>query len=59
MIPEDGRLTNEEILSCYEGKEPPTEEQMEIIKDFVALAAVIAYEGLLQENKGKSKVYGQ
>ena len=52
MIPEDGRLTNEEILSCYEGKEPPTQEQMDIFNDFVALAAVIAYEGLLQENRG-------
>lgn len=51
MILEDGRLTNEEIKSCYGGKEILTEEQMETIRDFMALAAVIAYEGLLQENK--------
>lgn len=52
MIPEDGRLTYEEILNCFEGTEPPTQEQMDIFNDFVALAAVIAYEGLLQENRG-------
>lgn len=51
MIPEDGRLTYEEILECFEGKEPPTKEQMDIFNDFVALAAVIAYEGLLKMNK--------
>ena len=50
MIPEDGSLTNEEILSCLDEGETLTNEQMEVIKDFMALAAVIAYEGLLQEN---------
>ena len=51
MVEDDLRLTNDEILSCYDGDETLTEEQMEIIKDFVALAAVITYEGLLQKSK--------
>ena len=51
MVEDDLRLTNDEILSCYDGNETLTEEQMEIIKDFVALAAVITYEGLVQMNK--------
>ena len=51
MVEDDLRLTNDEILSCYDGDETLTEEQMEIIKDFVALAAVITYEGLVQMNK--------
>ncbi len=46
MVEDDIRLTNEEICSCYEGT--LTEEQMEVIKDFMAAAAVITYEGLLQ-----------
>ncbi len=49
MVAEDGRLTSEEILSCYEGT--LNEEQIEIIKDFMALAAVITYEGLVQQNE--------
>ena len=51
MVEDDLRLTNEEILSCYEGDEVLTEEQMDIIKDFVALAAVITYEGLAKMGK--------
>ena len=51
MVEDDLRLTNDEILSCYDGDETLTEEQMEIIKDFVALAAVITYEGLVLMNK--------
>ena len=46
MVEDDIRLTNEEICSCYEGT--LTEEQMEVIKDFMAAAAIITYEGLLQ-----------
>ena len=50
MVEDDLRLTNDEIVSCYNGDETLTEEQMEIIKDFVALAAVITYQGLLQKS---------
>lgn len=42
-IPEEGRLTTEEVRQLVEGGEQLTDEQVETIKDFMALAAVIAY----------------
>ena len=54
-LPEEGRLTREEIRQSIEGGENLTDEQVETIKDFVSLAAVIAYEGLKKEAaKGRS-----
>ena len=50
---EDYRLTDDEINSCFNGT--LTKEQREIIKDFMALATVIAYEGLVQKNKEQVK----
>ncbi len=52
-LPEEGRLTAEEIRQLVEGGENLTDEQVETIKDFIALAAVIAYEGLKKEALGK------
>ena len=53
-IPEEGRLTTEEVRQNVEGGENLTDEQVETIKDFIALAAVIAYEGLKREALGKN-----
>lgn len=52
-LPEEGRLTAEEIRQLVEGGENLTDEQIETINDFIALAAVIAYEGLKKEALGK------
>ena len=48
-IPNDIRLTTEEVKQLYEGDQELTDEQIETIKDFMALAAVIAYEGLTKK----------
>ena len=48
-LPEEGRLTTEEVRQSIEGGENLTDEQIETINDFIALAAVIAYEGLKRE----------
>ena len=53
-IPEEGRLTREEIRQLVKGGEKLTDEQIETFNDFVALAAVIAYEGLKKEALGKN-----
>lgn len=53
-IPEEGRLTTEEVRQSVEGGELLTDEQVETIKDFVSLVAVIAYEGLKKEALGKN-----
>ena len=45
-LPEEGRLTAEEIRKLVKGGEKLTEEQIETINDFIAPVAVIAYEGL-------------
>ena len=50
--PNEGRLTTEEINQLVEGSENLTDEQIETIKDFVSLAAVIAYGGLKKEALG-------
>ena len=42
----EGRLTTEEIRQYVEGGEKLTDEQIETINDFIALAAVITYEDL-------------
>lgn len=51
-LPEEGRLTAEEIRKLVKGGEKLTDEQIETINDFIALAAVIAYEGLKREVLG-------
>ena len=51
-LPEEGRLTAEEIRQLVKGGEKLTDEQIETINDFIALAAVIAYEGLKREVLG-------
>ena len=48
-IPEEGRLTTEEVRQSVEGGENLTDEQVETIKDFVSLVAVITYEALKKE----------
>lgn len=53
-IPEEGRLTREEVRQLVEGGEQLTDEQIDTFNDFVALAAVIAYEGLKKEALGKN-----
>jgi hypothetical protein len=53
-LPEEGRLTAEEIRQLVKGGEKLTDEQIETINDFIALAAVIAYEGLKKEALGKN-----
>lgn len=53
-LPEEGRLTAEEIRQLVKGGEKLTDEQVETIKDFITLAAVIAYEGLKKEALGKN-----
>ena len=53
-LPEEGRLTTEEVRQSVEGGELLTDEQVETIKDFVSLVAVIAYEGLKKEALGKN-----
>lgn len=45
-ILKESPLTTEEIRQCVEGGEKLTDEQIETIKDFIALAAVITYEDL-------------
>ena len=51
-LPEEGRLTAEEIRQLVKGGEKLTDEQVETIKDFITLAAVITYEGLKKETLG-------
>lgn len=53
-IPEEGRLTTEEVRQSVEGGENLTDEQVETIKDFMALAVVITYEALKKEAQGKN-----
>lgn len=45
-ILKEGSLTAEEIRQYVEGGEKLTDEQIETINDFIALAAVITYEDL-------------
>ena len=45
-ILKESPLTTEEIRQYVEGGEKLTDEQIETIKDFIALAAVITYEDL-------------
>ena len=52
-IPEEGRLTTEEVRQNVEGGEKLTDEQIEAFNDFVALAAVITYDALKKEALGK------
>ena len=47
MVEEDIRLSTEEIKKFI--KEPLTDKQIEIIKYFMALAAVITYEGIMTQ----------
>ena len=53
-LPEEGRLTAEEVRQLVEGGEKLTDEQIETFNDFVALAAVITYEALKKEALGKN-----
>ena len=52
-IPEEGRLTAEEVWQLVEGGEKLTDEQIEAFNDFVALAAVITYDALKKEALAK------
>ena len=49
------RLTTEEVRQNYDGDQELTDEQVEMIKDFVQLAAVITYEGALKEKAHEKK----
>lgn len=49
------RLTTEEVRQNYDGDQELTDEQVEIIKDFIQLAAVITYEGALKEQVREKK----